>query len=119
MESLPESKSYVNAARSHANDQLSSDCGYCDGSKGVKGHKSWGITSPKMAVADYQKLMDRGWRRCGTYFYKWDNLQSCCRPYTIRLNTDEFVISESQKKVLKKFNKFLKGEIDMKGKSTN
>jgi len=70
-----------------------------------------------MPVDHYQKLMDRGWRRCGTYYYKWDMEQSCCQPYTIRLDANEFEPTQSQKKVLKKFNKFLKGEIGMDGKS--
>lgn len=72
----------------HSNEGGSDDCGYCkDKSKpGPKGHKSWGISSSKMTVGDYQKMMDRGWRRCGTYYYKWDFLQSCCQPYTIRVN---------------------------------
>jgi arginine-tRNA-protein transferase len=52
-------------------------------------------------------MMDRGWRRCGCYVYKYDLEQSCCQPYTIRLDITEFEISASQKKVLKKFNKFL------------
>lgn len=70
-----------------------------------------------MRTDDYQILMDRGWRRCGQYYYKWDFLQSCCQPYTIRLDVGDFQISHSQTKVLKKFNKFLAGKIDMNGKS--
>jgi arginine-tRNA-protein transferase len=69
---------YIDITGCHLAERLSKDCGYCDGSKGFKGHKSWGITSPKMTVGDYQKLMDRGWRRCGTYYYKWDLASSCC-----------------------------------------
>ncbi len=63
-----------------------------------------------MTTGDYQKLMDRGWRRCGAYFYKYDFEGSCCQPYTIRLDTTEFKITQSQKKVMKKFNKYLLGE---------
>ena len=85
-----EGTTYLNAGRSHANDHGAESCGYCDGSKGKKGHKSWGITTPKLTVNDYQKLMDRGWRRCGDYSYKWDLEQSCCQPFTIRLDANEF-----------------------------
>ena len=67
-----QAKTYFKAAYMHSNDHGSDSCGYCDGSKGTKGHKSWGITCSKMTVADYEKLMWRGWRRCGTYYYKWD-----------------------------------------------
>lgn len=62
-----------------------------------------------MTVDVYQKLMDRGWRRCGKYMYKYDFESACCQPYTIRLDVNEFQISKSQKKVLAKFNKFLNG----------
>ena len=65
-----------------------------------------------MTSADYEKLMWRGWRRCGTYYYKWDMEQSCCQPYTIRCSIDDYKITKSQKQVLKKFNKFLKGQFD-------
>ena len=65
-----------------------------------------------MTSADYEKLMWRGWRRCGTYYYKWDMEQSCCQPYTIRVSIDEFSISKSQKQVLRKFNRYLKGQLD-------
>lgn len=70
-----------------------------------------------MKVDDYQKLMDRGWRRCGGYYYKNDFEQSCCQSYTIRLDATEYKISNSQKKVMKKFNKYLLGEIGMDGKA--
>ena len=67
-----EALTYLNVNGCHGNDMHSSHCGYCNGKKQPRGHKSWGITSTKMTVGDYQKLMDRGWRRCGTYYYKWD-----------------------------------------------
>lgn len=51
--------------------------------------------------------MNRFWRRCGTYAYKYDLEASCCQPYPIRLDVTEFQISKSQKKVLKKFYNYL------------
>lgn len=92
----------------HLNEKSSSErCGYCKGKKENPGSATWGIGSPRLSVDDYQKMMDRGWRRCGTYIYKYDLEKSCCQPYTIRLNVNEFEITQSQKKVLKKFHKFL------------
>ena len=118
VENQIEGKTYLCVGSCHLDDHGSSECGYCKDKpeKQPKGHKSIGITSSKMTADDYQKLMDRGWRRCGTYYYKWDFLQSCCQPYTIRLNQEEFKISNSQKQVMKKFNKFLKGQLDRNGK---
>ena len=92
----------------HLNEKgLSENCGYCAGKKENPGSATWGLGSPRLSVVDYQKMMDRGFRRCGTYIYKYDLEQSCCQPYTIRLNVDEWQISQSQKKVEKKFYKFL------------
>jgi hypothetical protein len=56
-------KSIVNIQGCHANTERGNDCGYCK--KKNPGHLQWGITTPKLSVVDYQKLMDRGWRRCG------------------------------------------------------
>lgn len=93
-----------------------SRCGYC--TKPANGHTADYIDSPRMRCEDYQQLMDRGWRRCGTQFYKWDFEESCCQPYTIRLDVGDFAPSASQLKVLKRFNKFLAGDIGMDGKIT-
>ncbi|KAJ9614145.1 Arginyl-tRNA--protein transferase 1 [Cladophialophora chaetospira] len=37
-----------------------------------------------MRVDHYQYLMDRGWRRSGSLYYKPDLVRSCCPHYTIR-----------------------------------
>jgi arginyl-tRNA---protein transferase len=75
----------------HLNEKgISEKCGYCGGKKENPGSATWGLGSPRLSVVDYQKLMDRGFRRCGTYIYKYDLEQSCCQPYTIRLNVNEF-----------------------------
>ena len=72
------SKTYIHVGYCHTNERGGDDCGYCDGSKGKKGHASWGLGSFKMTCQDYETIMWRGWRRCGTYYYKWDFEQSCC-----------------------------------------
>ena len=80
----------------HLNEKSSSDkCGYCGGKKENPGSATWGLGSSRLSVVDYQKMMDRGFRRCGTYIYKYDLEKSCCQPYTIRLNVNEFTISQS------------------------
>ncbi len=52
-------------------------------------------------------MMDIGWWRSGNYIYKSDLEKSCCQSFVIRLDVTEFKISDSQKKVLKVFNKYL------------
>lgn len=34
--------------------------------------------------------MDKGWRRCGNYFYKPNIKDSCCMCYTIKMDTDKY-----------------------------
>jgi hypothetical protein len=63
----------------------SSPCGYCGGSDGGGEGKSaakaekqatrrtFGMDAPVLLPADYQALIDRGWRRSGKYLYKPDN----------------------------------------------
>jgi len=60
-----------------------------------------------MTVVDYENLLNRGWRRSGKYLYKPTNNMTCCPCYTIKCDALEFKLSKSQKKVLKRFNKYL------------
>lgn len=87
-------------------------CGYCDNKKSTS-EKAWftsGFACDKMSLEVYQSLIDKGWRRCGTYYYKPDVDKCCCRPYSIRLNVLNYSMRASHKKAMKKFNKFLNPE---------
>ncbi|KAK4874080.1 hypothetical protein RN001_013440 [Aquatica leii] len=79
-------------------------CGYC---KKENGAVSYGMWAEQLNIDDYQNLIDRGWRRSGMYCYKPIMDLTCCPQYTIRCNTLQFKISKSQKKIIKKFNKFV------------
>lgn len=83
-------------------------CGYC---KSPNTNFSHGMGTHILTVQDYQALIDRGWRRCGSYCYKSTMDQTCCPMYTIKCEALEFKISKSQKKVLKRMAKFLKNEL--------
>ncbi|XP_022122266.2 arginyl-tRNA--protein transferase 1 isoform X1 [Pieris rapae] len=87
-----------------------SKCGYC---KKPASNYSHGLWAHSMSVSDYQDLIDRGWRRSGKYCYKPTLDIICCPMYTIRCRALEFKASKSQKKVLKRFNKYLTGEYDL------
>ena len=50
----------------------------------------------------YQLLMEKGWTRCGTYYYKSNTNKSCCKLYGHRLEVARFVPKKDQKKALKK-----------------
>jgi len=53
-------------------DEYGSSCGYC-GDKIKKGRISFGMDSIRLTCADYQALIDRGWRRSGNWLYKPTN----------------------------------------------
>lgn len=91
-------------------------------------HFSIGLWAHALSVNDYQNLIDRGWRRSGHYCYKPNMENTCCPSYTIkyaifflfkfflycctfficlRLNSPEFKVAKSHKKIIKKVNRFL------------
>ncbi|KPI97013.1 Arginyl-tRNA--protein transferase 1 [Papilio xuthus] len=84
-------------------------CGYCKKPDTSYSHGIWAHT---MTVSDYQDLIDRGWRRSGKYCYKPTLDVTCCPSYTIRCKALDFKLTKSQKKILKRINKFLSGEAE-------
>jgi len=99
------SESVIRGNYVHGHDTNS--CGYCHRSDN-KFAKSAGFSSSQMRADHYEKLMDRGWRRCGTYYYKVDIPSSCCWLNTIRLDVNEFEPSKEHKKVLNRFERYLR-----------
>ncbi|CAF0938705.1 unnamed protein product [Didymodactylos carnosus] len=85
-----------------------SDCSYCHSSSTKS---SYGIVSPNMLVDDYQLLMDRGWRKCGTYYYKALMNKTCCPLYTIRCDANYFQSTRSQRRVVHDLNNFINNNI--------
>lgn len=83
------------------------ECGYC-GSKEDTFVSTGGIWAHRLTPADYQALIDRGFRRSGAYLYKPDLATSCCQPYTIRLDATAFAPTKSQKKVRRRVAAFLR-----------
>ena len=79
-------------------------CGYCGGGGGSHSH---GLVATALTTTDYQDLMDRGWRRSGSYCYKAIMARTCCPLYTIKCDAINFQLSKSQKKVLKTFQNFV------------
>ncbi|KAJ7179174.1 arginine-tRNA-protein transferase [Mycena filopes] len=59
-------------------------------------------------------MIDRGWRRSGTWCYKPDLKASCCPSYTIKLDADKFKPSKSQRKLINRWNRFI-----LRGKETD
>ncbi|KAI0774383.1 arginine-tRNA-protein transferase [Fomes fomentarius] len=88
-----------------------STCGYC----GLPGERSESESNYhaaeciplRLSCRIYQEMIDRGWRRSGTYCYKPDLRRSCCPQYTIKLDALEFTPSKSQRKLINRFNRFI------------
>ena len=57
-------------------------------------HKT-GFTSTKLTVDDYEKMVNMGFTRCGTYCYIRDMAMSCCEPYSYRVDMDNYVLTDS------------------------
>ncbi|CAJ0592543.1 unnamed protein product [Cylicocyclus nassatus] len=107
-----------------------SSCGYCKNA----GHKaslgtesgivdpdegdsvSFGVWAHSLSPDNYQALLDKGWRRSGKYIYKPTMEKTCCPQYTIRLDSTKFILSKSQRKVLRQMNEFLRNDVKPKVK---
>lgn len=88
-------------------------CGYCKSSSSNFSHGMWAHT---LSPENYENLINIGWRRSGCYVYKPMNEKVCCPMYTIRNSSTCVEVSRSQRKVLKRFRKYLvdgvKGKTD-------
>ncbi|RYG52917.1 hypothetical protein EON67_00040 [archaeon] len=71
---------------------------------------SVGSTAHVLTAADYQSLMDLGWRRSGTWCYTIANQACCCPTQTIRLRALEFEPSKAQVRVIHRLRRYLAGE---------
>ena len=60
-----------------------------------------------MSVYDLEKMQNSGFVRCGTYFYQQNMSKSCCENWQYLVNVNEFKISHSQKKVMRRFHRYL------------
>ena len=96
-------------------DENGHNCGYCNDSEtGKKNNSSYsfGFVTNKYPADLYEKMMFNGWRRCGTYTYKPNLFKSCCKSYTCRLNINDYKPNKDQRRVMKRFRKYLSGELE-------
>ena len=90
-------------------------CGYCkDPITNIRKRTSskYGLTLENLPIDIYEQMFFKGWTRCGDYFYKSSYEKTCCKLYQPRININEFKISNEQKKVMKRFRKYLSGEYE-------
>ncbi|KJA29955.1 hypothetical protein HYPSUDRAFT_174975 [Hypholoma sublateritium FD-334 SS-4] len=89
----------------------SKTCGYCSPqgqrSENETSYDSASLRAYFLSCSAYQAMIDRGWRRSGTYCYKPDLRVSCCPQYTIRLDAPQYKPSRSQRKLLNRWNRYI------------
>lgn len=66
------------------------------------------MTGQKLSSGIYEQLINKGWRRCGTYYYKNTMDKCCCKSYTIRMNVEQFKIKKQQRKTVKNLLELVK-----------
>ncbi|KAI3419464.1 Arginyl-tRNA--protein transferase [Psidium guajava] len=94
--------------------RLRSSCGYCRSPNWSS--VSHGLQAQSLTVDDYQDLLDRGWRRSGSFLYKPDMSSTCCPSYTIRLKAADFSPSKEQNRVCRRMERFLDGTLNTEAK---
>ncbi|KAK0486940.1 arginine-tRNA-protein transferase [Armillaria luteobubalina] len=89
----------------------SSTCGYCsppgERSAAPTSAHSASLSAIQLSCPVYQDMIDRGWRRSGTFCYKPDMKNSCCPQYPIKLDAQAFRPSKSQRKLVNRWNAFV------------
>jgi len=88
-----------------------SRCGYCK--KISSSSISTGFVAHFLTVFDYERCINNGWRRSGRWVYHPTPIESnCCVLCTIRLDVGRFKKTSKQKKVERKFERYLEtGEL--------
>lgn len=81
-------------------------CGYCHGDD--QRFCLEGVWSEKMSAQDFQELVDRGCQRSGKFVYLPSNRVTCCPQYILRLDVSSFRVSKSQRRVIRRFNEYLR-----------
>ncbi|KAL4777447.1 arginine-tRNA-protein transferase [Aspergillus nidulans var. acristatus] len=81
-------------------------CGYC---KSDNGSASYYASSVSVRPVHYEELVNRGWRRSGTLYYKQNLQRSCCPHYTMRLEASAYKPRRDQRKAINRWNKFVLG----------
>jgi len=81
-------------------------CAYCYNSRGFT---QAGFKVNCLPLEIYHEMINRGWSRFGNYYCKIDVAQSCCKVFPLRVDVTKFQMRQSQKRSLRKWNKFLAG----------
>ena len=96
-------------------DNRPSGCGYCkDKITNIRKQTSYKyrLILKSIPVDIYEEMFEKGWTRCGDLLYLTIYEKTCCKLYQPRLNINNFNLNNEQKKIMKRFKKFLSGEYE-------
>ena len=96
-------------------DNINFGCGYCKHQSTrakTRINNYFQITTNSIPLNIYQSLVEKGWSRCGNRLYIKNYEKSCCKLYQPRVNINNFKISKEQRKIMKRFRKYLSGEYE-------
>lgn len=82
-------------------------CGYCKTSQ--NGSAAYYTSSVSVRPEHYEDLVNRGWRRSGTLYYRQNLQRSCCPHYTLRLEAASFKPSKDQRQAVNRWNRYVLG----------
>eukprot|EP00770_Monocercomonoides_exilis_P000361 MONOS_359.1-p1 / transcript=MONOS_359.1 / gene=MONOS_359 / organism=Monocercomonoides_exilis_PA203 / gene_product=Ate1 / transcript_product=Ate1 / location=Mono_scaffold00006:32476-35472(+) / protein_length=850 / sequence_SO=supercontig / SO=protein_coding / is_pseudo=false len=63
-----------------------------------------------MKPSQYEHLVNHGFRRSGSYCYRYYPWFNCCPQYSIRVDIDKFIASHSNHRDIRRFFRFLDGD---------
>ena len=93
---------------------MATPCGYCN-SAASDTSVCHGVWARRLAVVDYQALLDRGWRRSGNFLYTTDNPATCCPAYAVRLKAADFTPSREHRRMQRRLAAYCAGRVELCG----
>lgn len=94
--------------------RMATPCGYCNSAAGDTS-VCHGVWARRLAVVDYQALLDRGWRRSGNFLYTTDNPATCCPAYAVRLKAADFIPSREHRRMQRRLAAYCAGKVELCG----
>ena len=101
--------------RNMRSDNLPVYCGYCRNPITNMYNKTcykYKLKLKSIPIDIFEEMLNKGWTRCGDEIYISSYEKTCCKLYQPRLNINNFQITNEQKKIMKRFKKYLSGQYE-------